>query len=47
MRKVAKYSTVADEAVVASVSERVPPKGGASEGLHIMGSRLYNNLNMI
>jgi len=47
MRKVAKYSIVADEAVVANVSERVPLKGGTSEGLHVMGSRLYNNLNLI
>jgi len=38
---------VADEVVVANVTKRVPLKGGTSEGLHVMGSGLYNNLNMI
>jgi hypothetical protein len=42
--KVAKYSIVADEVVVANISRRVPMKIGTSEGLHIIGSKLYNNL---
>jgi len=37
-------SIVADEAVVANISKRVPMKIGTSEGLHVMGSTLYNNL---
>jgi len=38
MPKVARYSSGADEAVVAHISRRVPMKTGASEGLHMMGS---------
>jgi len=38
--KVAKYSIVADEAVVANISGRVPQKFGTSEGLHKMRSKL-------
>jgi len=43
--KVAKCSIVADEVVVARISKRVPMKIGTSEGLHIIGSKLHNNLN--
>jgi hypothetical protein len=32
--KVAKYSIVADEVVVANIPKRAPLKGGTSEGLH-------------
>ena len=42
--KVAKYSIVADEVVVANIPKRAQLKGGTSEGLHVIGSKLYNNL---
>jgi len=35
-----------DEVVVAKISMRVAMKIVTSEGLHIMGSILYNNLNL-
>ena len=35
-RKVAKFCIGADEVIVANIPKRVPPKGGTSEGLHIV-----------
>jgi len=45
MQKVAIYRFGADEAVVANIPKRVPMKIGTSEGLHMIGSHMYNNLN--
>jgi hypothetical protein len=45
MPKVAKYGSGADEAVVAQISRRATPKGATSEGLHMIGSSMYYNLN--
>ena len=30
--------------IVANIPKRAPLKGGTSEGLHVIGSKLYNNL---
>ena len=38
MQKVATSSIVTDEVVVANISEGIPVKIGASEGLHMIGS---------
>jgi hypothetical protein len=46
MQKVATSSIVTDEVVVANISEGIPMKIGASEGLHMIGSYMYNNLNL-
>ncbi len=45
MQKVAIYSFGTDEAVVATIPKRAPMKIGVSEGLHMIGSHMYNNLN--
>ena len=47
MQKVATSSIVTDEVVVANISEGVPMKIGTSEGLHMVRSLLYYNLNFV